>query len=235
MVFCLIWKADELERWRKEAMEGVSLSLLLHGYKMCARAYLNGDGSGKGLISTFFRNHARTIWCTATLAFSPEGHADAHQSTKLGRNTRVIVSVLTSTPAPSSDQEERRWTLHHDAPCLFGSNTCWMEALGKMTQYTYECWWILQTSQRSSHEGFEELKFKMSNSVHWNKFWCWHLPIYLQQLASLFELAQEQILLYTVIEIVMGKHNWTDKKLQRELKSTVHAVMWIGNLLAGSW
>ena len=182
-----------------------------------------------GLISAFFSPMhcypglfgTRSRWCS---------------STKLGRNTRVVVSVLTSAPAPFSDQGERRWTLHQDAPCLFGSNTCWMEALGKMTQYTYECWWILRTSQRSSHEGFEELKFKMSNSVHWNKFWCWHLPIYLQQLASLFELAQEQILLlYTVIEIVMGKHNWTDKKLQRELKSTVHAVMWIGNLLAGSW
>ena len=33
-----------------------------------------------------------------------------------------------------------------------------------MTQYTYEWWSILQISQRSSHEGFDELKFKMSNS-----------------------------------------------------------------------
>ena len=159
------WKDDEKKQWK------VCLSLFYSTATKCVPGptWMETD-RGKGLISTFFRNHARTIWCTATLAFSPEGHADAHQSTKLGRNTRVIVSVLTSTPAPSSDQEERRWTLHHDAPCLFGSNTCWMEALGKMTQYTYECWWILQTSQRSSHEGFEELKFKMSNSVHWNKF-----------------------------------------------------------------
>ena len=42
---------------------------------------------GKGLISAFFFcNHARTMRCTATLAFSPEGHTDAHQP-KLGRNT----------------------------------------------------------------------------------------------------------------------------------------------------
>ena len=57
----LIWKLDEFERRRKEAMEGVTLSLYStpfftskHGYKMCARAYLNGDGLGKGTHLSFF-------------------------------------------------------------------------------------------------------------------------------------------------------------------------------------
>ena len=57
----LIWKVDEFERRRKEAMEGVTLSLYStpfftsrHGYKMCARAYLNGDGLGKGTHLSFF-------------------------------------------------------------------------------------------------------------------------------------------------------------------------------------
>ena len=75
----LIWKVDEFERRWKEAMQGVPLSLSLystlfftsrHSYKMCTRAYLNGDGLGKEThLNFFFRNHARTIWCTPTLAF----------------------------------------------------------------------------------------------------------------------------------------------------------------------
>ena len=56
----LIWKVDEFERQRKKAMEGVTLSLYStpffasrHRYKMCARAYLKGDGLGKELNSAF--------------------------------------------------------------------------------------------------------------------------------------------------------------------------------------
>ena len=57
----LLWKIDDFERRRKEAMDGVTMSLYSvpfytsrHGYKMCARVYLNGDGMGKGTHLSFF-------------------------------------------------------------------------------------------------------------------------------------------------------------------------------------
>ena len=58
----LLWKIDDFERRRKEAVDGVTMSLYSipfytsrHGYKMCARLYLNGDGMGKGThLSLFF-------------------------------------------------------------------------------------------------------------------------------------------------------------------------------------
>ena len=57
----LVWKIDEFERRKREAMEGVTMSLYStpfytgrHGYKMCARIYLNGDGLGKNTHMSFF-------------------------------------------------------------------------------------------------------------------------------------------------------------------------------------
>ena len=58
----LLWKIDDFGRRRKEAVDGVTMSLYSipfytsrHGYKMCARVYLNGDGMGKGThLSLFF-------------------------------------------------------------------------------------------------------------------------------------------------------------------------------------
>ena len=57
----LVWKIDDFARRRKEAMDGVTMSLYSipfytsrHGYKMCARVYLNGDGMGKGTHLSFF-------------------------------------------------------------------------------------------------------------------------------------------------------------------------------------
>ena len=57
----LIWKIDEFERRRKEAVDGVTMSLYSspfytsrHGYRMCARIYLNGDGLGKNTHFSFF-------------------------------------------------------------------------------------------------------------------------------------------------------------------------------------
>ena len=57
----LLWKIDEFDRRRREAVDGVTLSLYStpfytsrHGYKMCARVYLNGDGMGKGSHLSFF-------------------------------------------------------------------------------------------------------------------------------------------------------------------------------------
>lgn len=58
----LLWKIDEFARRRREAIEGITLSLYStpfytshQGYKMCARVYLNGDGMGKNThLSLFF-------------------------------------------------------------------------------------------------------------------------------------------------------------------------------------
>ena len=57
----LLWKIDDFARRRREAVDGVTLSLYStpfytsrHGYKMCARIYLNGDGLGKGTHLSFF-------------------------------------------------------------------------------------------------------------------------------------------------------------------------------------
>ena len=57
----LLWKIDEFARRRKEAIDGVTMSLYStpfytgrHGYKMCARIYLNGDGLGKNSHVSFF-------------------------------------------------------------------------------------------------------------------------------------------------------------------------------------
>ena len=57
----LLWKIDNFARRRREAVDRVTLSLYStpfytsrHGYKMCARIYLNGDGLGKGTHLSFF-------------------------------------------------------------------------------------------------------------------------------------------------------------------------------------
>ncbi|XP_069765726.1 TNF receptor-associated factor 3-like isoform X2 [Narcine bancroftii] len=58
----LIWKIQDYERRKREAVSGKTLSLYSQpfytssfGYKMCARVYLNGDGMGKGThLSVFF-------------------------------------------------------------------------------------------------------------------------------------------------------------------------------------
>lgn len=57
-----IWKINDLNRRKQDAYEGKILSLYsppfftsFHGYRMCIRCYLNGDGGGKGThISVFF-------------------------------------------------------------------------------------------------------------------------------------------------------------------------------------
>lgn len=58
----LIWKITDYERKKKEAAEGRVVSIYSQhfytsrcGYRLCARAYLNGDGSGKGsFLSLYF-------------------------------------------------------------------------------------------------------------------------------------------------------------------------------------
>ncbi|KAM4043345.1 TNF receptor-associated factor 5 isoform 1-T3 [Anomaloglossus baeobatrachus] len=58
----LIWKITDYERKKMEAVEGRVVSIYSQhfytsrcGYRLCARAYLNGDGSGKGsFLSLYF-------------------------------------------------------------------------------------------------------------------------------------------------------------------------------------
>lgn len=58
----LIWRLNDFAMRKREAVTGKNVSLYSqpfytdrHGYKMCARVYLNGDGLGKGThISLFF-------------------------------------------------------------------------------------------------------------------------------------------------------------------------------------
>ena len=58
----LLWKIRDYTRRKQEAISGKTLSLYSqpfythrHGYRMCARVYLNGDGMGKGThLSLFF-------------------------------------------------------------------------------------------------------------------------------------------------------------------------------------
>ena len=58
----LLWKVTEVARRRNDALSGRQTSIYSpcfytsrHGYKMCARLYLNGDGMGRGThLSLFF-------------------------------------------------------------------------------------------------------------------------------------------------------------------------------------
>ena len=56
-----VWKINELARRRREAQNGRTISLYSppfytspHGYRLCLRAYLNGDGDGKGTHISLF-------------------------------------------------------------------------------------------------------------------------------------------------------------------------------------
>ncbi|XP_070540101.1 TNF receptor-associated factor 2-like isoform X2 [Ptychodera flava] len=57
-----VWKISDFSRKRRDALSGRNVSFYspcfytsYHGYKMCARVYLNGDGMGKGNhVSLFF-------------------------------------------------------------------------------------------------------------------------------------------------------------------------------------
>ena len=56
-----IWKVPEVQRRRNEARIGKTISLYSapfytgrHGYKLCLRLYMDGDGSGKGTHLSFF-------------------------------------------------------------------------------------------------------------------------------------------------------------------------------------
>ena len=58
----LLWKIEGYQKKRQDAISGVKTVLYSppfysdqHGYKMCAKLYLNGEGAGKGThLSLFF-------------------------------------------------------------------------------------------------------------------------------------------------------------------------------------
>ncbi|XP_077986133.1 TNF receptor-associated factor 2-like [Glandiceps talaboti] len=57
----LVWKISDFSRKRQDAISGKTMSIYSpcfytsrHGYKMCARIYLNGDGMGKGNHASLF-------------------------------------------------------------------------------------------------------------------------------------------------------------------------------------
>ena len=56
-----IWKIPEIQRRKHEAVTGMTVSLYSapfytsrHGYKLCLRLYMDGDGSGKGTHLSYF-------------------------------------------------------------------------------------------------------------------------------------------------------------------------------------
>ena len=56
-----VWKIPDVTRRRRDAVLGKTVSLYSapfftsrHGYKICLRVYLNGDGSGRGSHVSFF-------------------------------------------------------------------------------------------------------------------------------------------------------------------------------------
>ena len=56
-----IWKIPDIRRRYRDALEGKTVSLYSppfrtspHGYRMCMRIYLNGDGTGKGTYMSLF-------------------------------------------------------------------------------------------------------------------------------------------------------------------------------------
>ena len=56
-----IWKVNELSRRLRDAKDGRTISLYsppfytsMHGYRLCLRAYLNGDGDAKGKYISLF-------------------------------------------------------------------------------------------------------------------------------------------------------------------------------------
>ena len=61
MVYILIWKVNEVEKRIEEAKTGKILSLYsplflllyMHGYRMCLRLYLDGDGQVRARILMF--------------------------------------------------------------------------------------------------------------------------------------------------------------------------------------
>ena len=106
-----IWKIPEVNRRRQEAKSGKTVSLYSapfytsrHGYKICLRLYMNGDGSGKGTHLSFFVTLMRGEYD----ALLPWPFRQAVTLTLVDQNRqRDIVQSFRPEPTSSSFQRPR--------------------------------------------------------------------------------------------------------------------------------
>ena len=106
-----IWKFPEVLRRRNEARSGKTVSLYSapfytsrHGYKLCLRFYMNGDGSGKGTHLLFFITLMRGEYD----ALLPWPFRQAVTLTLVDQNKqRDIVQSFRPEPTSSSFQRPR--------------------------------------------------------------------------------------------------------------------------------
>ncbi|XP_064401649.1 TNF receptor-associated factor 3-like isoform X2 [Halichondria panicea] len=106
-----IWKIPEVLRRRNEARSGKTISLYSapfytsrHGYKLCLRLYMNGDGSGKGTHLSFFITLMRGEYD----ALLPWPFRQAVNLTLVDQNKqRDIVQSFRPEPTSSSFQRPR--------------------------------------------------------------------------------------------------------------------------------
>ncbi|XP_064401644.1 TNF receptor-associated factor 3-like isoform X2 [Halichondria panicea] len=106
-----IWKIPEVTRRRQEARTGKTVSLYSapfytsrHGYKLCLRLYMNGDGTGKGTHLSFFITLMRGEYD----ALLPWPFRQAVTLTLVDQNKqRDIVQSFRPEPTSSSFQRPR--------------------------------------------------------------------------------------------------------------------------------
>ncbi len=106
-----IWKIPEVLRRRNEAITGKTVSLYSapfytsrHGYKLCLRLYMNGDGTGKGTHLSFFITLMRGEYD----ALLPWPFRQAITLTLVDQNKqRDIVQSFRPEPTSSSFQRPR--------------------------------------------------------------------------------------------------------------------------------
>ncbi len=106
-----IWKIPEIGRRKREAVTGKTVSLYSaplytsrHGYKICLRLYMNGDGTGKGTHLSFFVTLMRGEYD----ALLPWPFRQAVTLTLMDQNRqRDIVQSFRPEPTSSSFQRPR--------------------------------------------------------------------------------------------------------------------------------
>jgi TRAF-type zinc finger len=115
----LLWNIGDFAIRRKQALDGQYLSLYSqpfytshHGYKMCARAYLNGDGIGRGRhLSLFFvvmQGDYDSIlhWpfpCKVTISLMDQVHNMTKTDNK--RGPKILVDSFKPDPSSLSFQK----------------------------------------------------------------------------------------------------------------------------------
>ncbi len=106
-----VWKIPEVKRRKDEAKSGKTVSLYSapfytsrHGYKICLRLYMNGDGTGKGTHLSFFVTLMRGEYD----ALLPWPFRQAINLTLVDQNKqRDIVQSFRPEPTSSSFQRPR--------------------------------------------------------------------------------------------------------------------------------